>query len=144
PRSRRGLGCMSGAARILTVAGKEVLDTIRDRRTMLVTLLTAIAAGPVFLVLIFNMTASQADKARELKLPVVGRENAPALIAFLERSQVTIQTAPADYEAKIRAGDLDVALVIDPAFETDIAAGRTGVVRLVYDRSRDRARAAIN
>ena len=135
---------MSDAARILTVAGKEILDTIRDRRTILVTLLTAIAAGPVFLALIFNMTANQADKARELKLPVVGRENAPALIAFLERSQVVIQEAPADYEAKIRAGDLDVALWIDPAFETDVAAGKAGTVRLVYDRSRDRARAAIN
>ena len=135
---------MISAARILTVAAKEVVDTIRDRRTMLVTLLTAIAAGPVFLVLNFNMTASQADKARDLKLPVIGRENAPALIAFLERSQVVIQPAPADYEAKIRAGDLDVALWIDPAFETDIAAGKAGTVRLVYDRSRDRARAAIN
>jgi sodium transport system permease protein len=120
---------MSGAARILTVAGKEVLDTIRDRRAMLVTLLTAIAAGPVFLVLIFNMTASQADKARELKLPVVGQENAPALIAFLERSQVVIQTAPADYETKIRAGELDVALWIDPAFEADVASGKAGTVR---------------
>ena len=135
---------MSGAARILIVVGKEVVDTIRDRRAMLVTLLTAIAAGPVFLVLIFNMTANQADKARELKLPVVGRENAPALIAFLERSQVVIQPAPADYQAKIRAGDLDVALWIDPAFEADVAAGKAGIVRLVYDRSRDRARAAIN
>ena len=135
---------MRGAARILTVAGKEVLDTIRDRRAMLVTLLTAIAAGPVFLVLIFNMTAGQADKTRELKLPVMGSENAPALIAFLERSQVMIQAAPADYEAKIRAGELDVALWIDPAFEADVAAGKAGTVRLVYDRSRDRARVAIN
>jgi len=135
---------MSGAARILTVAGKEIVDTVRDRRTILVTLLTAIAAGPVFLVLIFNMTANQADKARELKLAVAGAEYAPALIAFLEREQVVIQTAPADYEAKIRAGELDVALWIDPAFETDVAAGKAGTVRLIYDRSRDRARAAIS
>jgi len=139
----RGPGRMSRAARIRTVAGKEIVDTIRDRRTILVTLLTAIAAGPVFLALIFNMTASQADKARELKLPVAGVENAPALIAFLERQQVLIQPAPADYEAKIRSGDLDVTLWIDPAFETDVAAGKAGTVRLVYDRSRDRARAAI-
>jgi sodium transport system permease protein len=135
---------MSGAGRALTVAAKEVVDTARDRRTILVTLLTAIAAGPVFLVIIFNMTANQADKGRELKLPVAGREYAPALIAFLEREQVVIQTAPADYEARIRAGDLDVALWIDPAFETDVAAGKPGVVRLIYDRSRDRARPAIN
>ncbi len=132
------------AERIATVAGKEILDTMRDRRTILVTLLTAIAAGPVFLVLIFNMTANQADRARELKLAVVGREYAPALIAFLEREQVTIQAAPADYEARIRAGDLDLALWIDPAFESDVAAGKAGTVRLVYDRSRDRARASIS
>ena len=135
---------MSRLAPVLTVAGKEIIDTARDRRTILVTLLTAIAAGPVFLAIIFNMTANQADTARELKLPVSGREYAPALIAFLEREQVVIQTAPADYEAKIRAGDLDVALWIDPAFESDVASGKPGIVRLIYDRSRDRARWAIN
>ena len=42
---------------------------------------------------------------------------------------MVIQQAPADYEAKIRAGDLDVALMIDPAFETDAAAGKAGTVR---------------
>jgi sodium transport system permease protein len=129
---------------LATVVDKELVDTFRDRRTILVTLLTAIAAGPLVLALILNMAASQAEKARDLKLPVAGAANAPALVAFLTRQQVTIQTPPADYEAKIRAGDLDVVLVIDPQFETDVAAGKAGTVRLVYDRSRDRARAAID
>lgn len=134
---------MSSRNRLFIVAAKELLDTLRDRRTMLVTLLTAIVAGPLFLALILNMTANQAERARELKLPVIGVERAPELIAFLERQQVVIQPAPADYEAKIRAGDLDVALVIDAGFETDVAAGKVATVRLVYDRSRDRARASI-
>jgi sodium transport system permease protein len=55
-----------------------------------------------------------------------------------------ILPAPADYEAKIRAGEIDVVLVIDAKFESDVAAGRAATVRLVYDRSRDRARAAID
>ena len=59
---------MKPADRILTVVTKELVDTFRDRRTMMVTLLTAIAAGPLFLALILNVAASQADKARELKL----------------------------------------------------------------------------
>ncbi|MGH8713296.1 MAG: ABC transporter permease [Casimicrobiaceae bacterium] len=129
--------------RALTVTGKELTDTLRDRRTMLVTLLTAIAAGPIFLALIFNMAASQAAKARELRLPVLGADNAPALIAFLKHQQVVIVPAPQDYETKIKGGDLDVVLVIDAAFETDVAAGRPAATRLVYDRSRDRARASI-
>jgi sodium transport system permease protein len=130
-------------SRILTIAGKEIVDTRRDRRTLLVSLLTAAAAGPIFLFLIFNLIATQADRARELKLPAAGIEHAPALAGFLERQQVTLSPAPPDYEAKIRAGDLDVVLVVDENFAADVAEGKQGTVRLVSDRSRDRAQAAI-
>ena len=133
----------SALARTLIVARKEVTDTLRDRRTAMVTLLTAIAAGPLFLVLIFNLIANQADRARDLKLPVIGREHAPALAAYLERQQATLSAAPADYEAQIRSGDIDVVLVIDAKFASDVADGKPGTVRLVYDRSRDRARPSI-
>ncbi len=44
----------------------------------------------------------------------------------------------------MREGDLDVVLDIDPKFGADVANGKPGIVRLVYDRSRDRARAAID
>ena len=133
----------SALARTLIVARKELTDTLRDRRTAMVTLLTAIAAGPLFLVLIFNLIANQADRARDLKLPVIGREHAPALAAYLERQQATLSAAPADYEAQIRSGDIDVVLVIDAKFASDVANGKPGTARLVYDRSRDRARPSI-
>jgi sodium transport system permease protein len=133
----------SAFARIGAVARKEVVDTFRDRRTMLVTLTTAIAAGPVLMLLVLNLVARQADKAHELTLPVVGREHAPALMAFLERQQVVLAAAPADFEEKIKAGELDVVLEVDPAFAADVAKGKPGVVRLAFDRSRDRARASI-
>jgi len=134
---------LSGA-RIATIARKEMVDTFRDRRTMLVMFLTAIAAGPILLLLVLNLAASQAEKARELRLPVAGREHAPALIAFLERQQVTILPAPGGFEERIRKGELDVVLDIDAAFGADVAQGKAGTVRLVYDRSRDRARASID
>ena len=134
----------SAAGRIGTVARKELTDMFRDRRTAMVTLLSAIAAGPIFLVLIFNLMANQDDRARELRLPVAGRDNAPALAAFLERQEVTLTEAPADYEAQIKRGDLDVVLVVEPQFERDVAEGRQATVRLVFDRSRDRARPLID
>ena len=130
-------------ARIFAVARKELVDSSRDRRTLIVSLLTAVAAGPVFLMLIFNLMASQADRARDLKLATVGLANAPALEAFLVRNQVRLSEAPSDYEDKVRAGDLDVVLVIDPDFAKDVAEGLQGRVRLVSDRSRDRAQASI-
>ncbi|HEY5307924.1 MAG TPA: ABC transporter permease, partial [Casimicrobiaceae bacterium] len=129
--------------RILAVARKELIDTFRDRRTILVTLLPALLAGPLVLLLMFSVIASRIDKVRELKLPAVGSEHAPALVAFLERQQVSLSPAPDDYEARIRGGELDVVLVIDDRFEADVAQGRAGTVRLIYDRSRDRAQASI-
>jgi sodium transport system permease protein len=132
------------AARMLAVLRKELLDTFRDRRTGMVTLVSSILAGPIFLLLIFNLMASQAERARDLKLAVAGGEYAPAVVAFLERQQVGVSSAPPDYDARIRRGDLDVVLVIDERFAADVAQGKPGTVRLVFDRSRDRARPAID
>ena len=137
-------GSAPAFARTLAILRKEVVDNLRDRRTGVVTLLSAMLAGPIFLILIFNLIASQAERARELKLPIVGAEFAPAVVAFLERQQVTVSRAPADYDAQIRRGDLDVVLVIDDHFAADVAQGKPGIVRLVFDRSRDRARASID
>ena len=133
----------SGASRILAVARKETVDLFRDRRSMVVILVTAIAAGPLLLMLVMNLVASQMEKRRDLTLPATGLEHAPALVAFLERQQVTLVAAPADHEQKVRAGDLDIVMVIDADFADEVAAGRPGKVSLVYDRSRDRARAVI-
>jgi len=129
--------------RILAIARKELVDASRDRRTVMMTIISAALAGPIFLVLIFNLIASQAEKSRELTLAVVAAERAPALVDYLKRQQVTITAAPADYEAQIRAGDLDVTLLIDENFARDVAEGRAGIVQLVFDRSRDRAQASI-
>jgi sodium transport system permease protein len=133
----------SGAARVAAVARKEMVDMTRDRRSTLLTLMPAIA-GPLFLVLILQLISSQSDRSRELSLPVAGQDNAPALVAFLARQQVRITPAPSDYDAKVRSGDLDIVLDIDSHFAADVASGKPGTVRLVYDRSRDRARAAID
>jgi sodium transport system permease protein len=135
---------MSSVQRTLAIVRKELVDTFRDRRTGTVTLLSSILAGPILLMLIFNLMASQAGRARDLTLPVQGAERAPAVVAFLERQQVKVMPAPGDYEAAIRRGDLDVVLVVDDGFMHDVAGGRPGRVRLVYDRSRDRARASID
>ena len=139
----RVAGIDSAAARIGIIARKEAVDIFRDRRAILVTLITAIVAGPVLMLLVLNLVARQADRAREMTLPVVGSEHAPALVAFLERQQVTLTKAPADYEDRVRSGDLDVVLEIDKEFASDVAKGKPATARLVFDRSRDRARAAI-
>lgn len=131
-------------SRIGSVARKEVIDSLRDRRTLYVMLLTAVGAGPLLLMLMMNLAASQVDRARALRLPVSGRQYAPALMAYLQRQQVELVPVPEDYEGEVRSGDLEVVLEVDAAFADDVAKGKPGVLRLIYDRSRDRARTAID
>jgi sodium transport system permease protein len=106
-------------------------------------LLPPLLVGPLFLMLIFNLIATQSERAQTLTLAVQGNVHAPALIAFLERQQVTLKPLSDDYENRIRRGDIDVALIIPETFADDVVAGRVASVQLVYDRSRDRAQVTI-
>lgn len=131
-------------SRITTIVCKEILDISRDTRTIVVTLITAMVAGPVLMTLVLNLIARQVDRVYELSLPVQGAEHAPALVEFLQRQQVMVTVPPTDFEGKIRSGYLEVVLEIDADFSADVASGKEGVVRLVYDRSRDRSLPAIS
>ena len=134
----------SALSRIAVVIRKEIVDLFRDRRTMIVTVITAMAAGPLLMLLVMNLIAGQASKARELRLPIVGAIHAPALVAFLQHQEVTVLDPPVDFEAKIKGGDLDIVLEIDAGFESSVANGEPGVIHLIYDRSRDRALPSIS
>ena len=106
------------------VFAKEVVDALRDRRTLLLTLFGSVLSGPLVLLLLFKLISNEIDRADQLRLPVIGTQYAPALIAFLERERVRIEAPPPDFQAKIRSGEIEVVLEIDENFERDVEAGR--------------------
>ncbi|NTX02887.1 ABC transporter permease [Myxococcus sp. CA040A] len=124
-----------------TVFRKELRDYLRDRRTASTSLLWALLAPLLFLVLINVMASWRKDKP--LELPVVGREHAPSLMAFLSRLGVTLKDAPEDYEERIRAGSLDVVLLVPQDYGRDFSSGRTADVNLIMDSSRQSAQRSV-
>ncbi|NTX11307.1 ABC transporter permease [Myxococcus sp. CA051A] len=124
-----------------TVFRKELRDYLRDRRTASTSLLWALLAPLLFLVLINVMASWRKDKP--LELPVVGREHAPSLMAFLGRLGVTLKDAPEDYEERIRAGSLDVVLLVPQDYGRDFSSGRTADVNLIMDSSRQSAQRSV-
>ena len=131
--------------KILIVLQKELTDTLRDRRSLVSALFNALFT-PVLLIGIFVIIGQTFSERAEkpLALPVAGAENAPSLIQFLKQNNVEIQSAPADPEAEVRAGDADVVLVIPDTFADDFSAGRPATVRLVVDDSRQAAGVTVN
>lgn len=123
---------------LLTVWAKELIDTFRDRRTVLTSLLMGPLLGPLLLAGMLSMMVSQqVDRAeRRLELPVAGAEHAPNLVAWLGQQGVDVEAAPADVERAIRRQDLDFVLVVSPDFAEDWRANRPALVEIVHDASR--------
>ncbi len=119
---------------------KELLDALRDRRTLLVVLLSSVAIGPLVLVLISTLVAGIEARAEARTVVVQGMEHAPSLRNYLERQTYTVQAAPADYEEQLKASRLGDPVVLVPAdFEAQIARGEAPVVELVSSSGNQRA-----
>ena len=103
---------------------KELVDALRDRRTLLMVLLSSVAIGPLVLVLISSLVSGFEKRAEARELVVQGIEHAPTLRNFLERQTYTLRAAPADFERQLRDSKLgDPVLVIPPDFEALLASG---------------------
>ncbi|GHG80379.1 ABC transporter permease subunit [Comamonas sp. JC664] len=125
-----------------SVFRKELRDHLRDHRSVLTSLMWPLI-GPVVFLVMFNMLASWYRQDRPLQLPVVGREHAPSLMAFLERYGAKLEEAPENYEERIRAGSLDAVLVVPDDYAESYSAGHTAEVQLVVDSSRQSARQSV-
>lgn len=130
----------------LIVFLKEVRENLRDRRTMINTLVTGPLMAPLIFVLSINTVVTrELDKAeRPLALPVVGAEYAPNLIEALRQQRVEIKPGPADAERAVREQDADVVLRIPAKYTEDWNKGQTAQVELVYDESQRDANSSVN
>ncbi len=130
---------MTGSAweRVGVVFAKEVTDNLRDRRSLGSTVMGAML-GPVLILILVLVLGKALFKQAEkpLELPVQGAENAPNLIHFLEQNNVHIQPAPADPQAAVRNGDVEVVLIIPPGYGEAFGAGQPAAVQMVLDTSR--------
>ena len=127
---------------VLVVYLKELLDSVRDRRTLIMVLVASILSGPVILVLLAQWFTSLEEKSQVMKVRIAGQERAPALVNFLQRSDVQIETAPPDYEKLVREGRLDAVIVVPRDFDERFASGDGAQLEIIYDDSRTDARGA--
>lgn len=122
---------------IWIVFAKEVVDNVRDRRTLLTALGVAVAAPVLFMaVMRFAIDINLDDRETPVELAVVGAEHAPNLIDFLERNRVTVSAGPEDPERAVTERRQDVVLVIPARYAEQFRSGSPAALRLVYDSSR--------
>ncbi|MDB5816943.1 MAG: sodium transporter permease [Rhizobacter sp.] len=124
---------------------KEIVDALRDRRTLLVVLMSSVLLGPLVLVALSSLVANLEAQAERREVFAVGLAGAPTLVNFIARQSYVVREAPADYEAMLRSRSLaDPVLVVPPDFEAALRRGDAPGVEVVSDSGNRQAEAGAN
>jgi sodium transport system permease protein len=127
--------------RVLTVSKKEIKDNLRDRRSVLSSLISGLL-GPAMMVLMLLLVGQslQRDILEErILLPVVGAGNAPGLVNFLEQNGVNVLPGPADPAEAVRRGTYTMVMVIPESYAEDFTSGKPAQVQIIVDSTRQGA-----
>lgn len=131
---------MTAIRQLFAIAKKELVDGLRDRRS-LTTLLFSTVLTPALLGVVLTTTAGSQRGAEDLTLPVVGAEHAPAFVTWLgQQTGVKVVPGPADPQQAVLDRKEDVVLIIEPDFMDRMRRAQSAEVKLVAESSRERAR----
>ena len=125
---------------IITVFLKEVIDNIRDKRTLSTALIMGPIFGPILFTFVINLSIERSieDAQKTLELPVIGAEHAPNLVDFLYSRNIDVVAGPDDLDAAmdaVKTGAHEVVLVIPAAFGEQLADITPALVRIVSDQA---------
>ena len=124
---------------------KELIDALRDRRTLFMVLLSSVAIGPLVLIALSALVAGIEKRAEERTVVVAGIEQAPTLRNYLARQTYRIDAAPADYEARLKNQALgDPVLSVGKDFEAELARGEVPLLEIVSSSGNQRANGSVN
>lgn len=122
--------------RLWVIIRKEILDNMRDRRSVGNALFSVLLNPLLYIVLFGFMNRAFSEQAeRPLELHVSGAQYAPNLIQFLEQNNVDVLEAPANAETAVRQGDLAVVLIIPEDFDEQFSRGEPAQVQLLIDET---------
>ena len=123
---------------IVVVLKKEIRENLRDRKAVFNSLLLAPILFPVLLIGITWLgTSAQTERAeRVLEVPVVGAEQAPNLILYLEQHGMVVKPAPDDPESLVKSQKEPVIIRIPETFGEQWQGGRPAEIEVIIDSSR--------
>jgi sodium transport system permease protein len=133
---------MTSLRAALTVYRKEITDALRDRRTLLMVLISSVLIGPLVLIAISALVATFEAQAERREVFVAGLANGPTLKNFLERQTYIVREAPGDYEQQLRSAQFaDPVVVVPRDFEAALLRGDAPVLEIVSDGANQRSQA---
>jgi sodium transport system permease protein len=129
-------------SKVSTIFRKELIDTLRDRRTLITMIVIPLLLFPLLISISSRMMMSQAKKAREkvLKIGLVTQGNAVEFkTILLEKEDVRIiENITSDSgQELVKQDSLDGCIVFDEEFDEDVDGLMAGRVMFYYKGTED-------
>ncbi|MBD3168682.1 MAG: hypothetical protein GF307_04310, partial [candidate division Zixibacteria bacterium] len=121
--------------KIFIVFKKELLDVIRDRRTIISMVVVPIVLFPVMTIGFSAFVGSQVEKTRAetQKIAFIGEENYPELYNYISRDSSFIIVDVDDVTEAIGAKYINSAIEVREGAKDNVTAGDSSVVKIYYD-----------
>lgn len=128
---------------IRTIFRKELIDSLRDRRTLITMIVVPLVLFPLLLMISSKMMISQARKAREkvLKVGLLTQGNAEAFRQKLQSAEdlkVVENLSLEEGQALIKKDSLDAYIVFAPDFDKQVASFHPGDVTFYFKVKEER------
>src|SRR5688572_27415738 len=122
---------------------KELVDSFRDKRALW-SILLSILVGPLITAFMMNRIADRQKEADDVRVPIVGARNAPALVQWLsQQSGVTVVQPPDNPEEAVRTQSEYIVLVVPSDYADDFRASRPASIKVIADSARSDTRAQV-
>ncbi len=135
-----------------TIFRKEVLDLLRDRRTVFGMVVVPILIYPLLLIMFSQVLASQTERlmSRKYTLIVIGAPNAPGLVEDLKTDEswdvVEAEPAsdPAAADQKLLEGSAHVVVSVPANFLATLEAQESAQLEIRFNRAKDESNFALH
>jgi sodium transport system permease protein len=114
---------------------KELTEWLRDRRTLISTVLVPLLAFPILMVGMISLTSVMIGKAeKEIpKVMVLGGEDSPQILQKLrEVDKLQIVPASDDYKKRISEKEIRAAVDIPKGFDSALSRGEEQTVKIYF------------
>ncbi len=114
---------------------KEILETLRDRRTLISTILIPIILFPVLMfgmgaVVVMMMKKTEAEATR---IVLIGEEHASSFVSFLLEGDDFQKVEVKDFEFALKEKEIHAAIEFPSGFEEKLTRGENSEATIYYD-----------
>lgn len=123
----------------LTVLKKELLDIVRDKKTLVFTLILPILIYPImFKFMSSAMEKTQSDVQKEINIYIDGNKNSSMAKAITSLDNIKLPEIESPTES-LKNGDIQLIVKIPENFDENISQGKNNTIELLIDEESNKS-----